>query len=49
MQSAQEKVQLLAQKIAQTLYASMNQEQGSEQEPLNDEDVDDNIIDAEAV
>ena len=53
MQSAQENVQILMQKISQALYASMSQEQEAtrpgEGGEISDDDIDDDIIDADAV
>jgi len=49
MQSAQENVQQLMQKISQALYASMSQEQEVQQPGADGEIADDDIIDAEAV
>jgi len=49
MNAAQENVQLVAQKISQALYASMNQESTAQQPGDDGEISDDDIIDAEAV
>jgi molecular chaperone DnaK len=49
MQSANQEVQALMQKISQALYASMSQEQGPQQTVSTDENIEDDIIEAEAV